>query len=158
MPVRCIEGLKWARLAASGPGFAPSRPRGAKRQGVKYEKELAKAIPDAIHGQWIEFCDRHGTGWAQPDLLLRGKRAILVLEAKLSWTFEGHQQVDNLYCPLCEAIWQLPAFGVVVTRGLRPMPRGFSVVRNLNEALAGARAGRKMVLHWIGVESCLLAA
>lgn len=155
MAIRRVEGLKWALLRPQGP-WPPSRPRGAKAQGMKYERELAKALPDATHGQWIEFGDRNGSGWAQPDLLLRGEKAILVLEAKLSWTFEGHQQIDQLYRPLCEEIWQKPVFGIVVTKHLRNLPRSFAVVRDLRTGLEAARDGQSVVLHWLGTPGSLL--
>ncbi len=147
---RVIEGLVWARKALEGPWpSAKRRPRGAKGQGVKYENALAKALPSAKHGQWFEFQDRNGKGWCQTDLLIELPDGVLVLESKYSWVPEGHTQLENLYRPVVERVWQKPMLGVQVCKNLAVGCRIETVMR-LDDALAVAKQRRPVVLHWLG--------
>lgn len=149
---RVVEGLRWAEARPEGPwGAKGSRPRGAKALGVAYEKALARALPDAKRGQWWKFDDVNGGGWCQTDLLLEGASSVLVLEAKLSWVMQGHTQLELLYKPVLEMALGKPLLGVVVCKTLRSgMPHSVSIVSDLPSALALARSGRRVVLHWIG--------
>lgn len=151
--MREIKGLEWVRALPGPPGFAQGikRPRGAKAAGLRYERALAKALPEAKHGQWLEFRDALGLGWAQPDLLLVLPSLVVVLECKYSWVAEGHQQVER-YLPLVEKVWGLPARGMVVCKVLREgMPGGVKVTGELPGALGLALGGERVVLHWLGM-------
>lgn len=151
MSHRVIDGLKWAQLDEVGPGFGRSRPRGRKAAGLRYERELAKALPSAKHGQWIRFADRHGLGFAQPDFLIELRDVVVVLETKYTWVAEGHSQIELLYRPLVETIWRKPVIGIVVAKVLTPDCRQLAVWRSLDEALnAGLGGERSGVWHWIG--------
>lgn len=144
---RQVRGLRWARLREAGP-FGRSRPRGAKAMGVRYERQLAKQLGAGWrHGQWIEFEDANGRGWAQPDFILIGQRRLVVLEAKYTWVPEAMAQLDLLYRPLCEALWGLPVVGFVVCKNLIPQIQG-NLWTDLGEML---EIGRNLdCLHWIG--------
>jgi len=110
-------------------------------------------LPQAMHGQWIQFADSQGAGYAQPDFLLEFPfaDAILILESKLSWVPEAYGQIEYLYKPLVEKVWQKPAFGIVVTKNLIPDCRGLDKFQYLDEAAQAACAsGRTVLLHWIG--------
>lgn len=149
--MRTIRGLKWARALPARPSCIPQgRPRGAKAQGLRYERALAAMLPAARHGQWFEFEDLGGRGYCQVDLLLdRPEGGLLILEAKYTWTFEGHQQIEGLYVPVVERAWGMRAKGVVVAKRLVPGVVGVAkVVGTLEEASAWA-SGR-VVLHWLG--------
>ena len=99
----------------------------------------------------VEFHDANGFGHCQTDLMLEGERAVLVMEAKLSWVTEGHSQLELLYRPVVEAAMGKPMLGIVVTKHLRPeMPRGLRVVSTLAQAVDIAKTGRSVVLHWLG--------
>jgi len=149
MSHRAIEGLRWARFAAQGPFEAPRRVRGAKAQGLRYEKALAHALRGAEWGRWIEFEDRNGHGWAQPDLFFALREEIVVLEAKYTWVAEGHSQGELLYKPLLEHLFRKKCRVVVVCKVLTPLtPRG-RVFGRLEDAVR-ASAGGSCVLHWIG--------
>lgn len=143
---RTIEGLRWAEARPSGPWGKP-RPRGAKAHGVRYEKALAKALPAAVHGQWFEFIDLHGPGWCQVDFLIQKEEFIFVLEAKYTWVPEGHSQLEKLYKPVVEKVFNKPMYGVVVCKNLVPaMP--VPLVRNLGEALECAKRGGSPAMQW----------
>lgn len=148
--MRKISGLSFARLCER-PGCIPkSLPRGRKAAGLRYERELAKALPAAMHGQWVEFWDAGGKGWCQPDLILDTQLGLVVLEAKYTWTEEGHQQIERLYVPVLEKIFARPVVGMVVCRTLVPEVELGWVCRDLDSAIRRAASGHRTVLHWIG--------
>ena len=148
---RVISGLKWARPLAERPGSSPkSRPRGAKRQGVKYERDFAKALPEAEHGTWFEFYDANGHGHCQPDLFMRVGDNIVVFECKYTWTEVGHWQVMQLYKPVLEAAYGLKVVPVVVCKNLTP--KAPKATASLEDAIRQAivSGGRvATVLHWL---------
>jgi len=148
-----ISGLVWAR-PGEGPGFAPTRARGAKAKGLGYERSLGAALgPKVLHGQWFQFQDRSGLGWAQPDFLLEWaavQREMVILEAKYTWVAEGHSQGELLYRPLVEKVFGCPARVVVVCKVLTEATPKNRIFSSLEEAIEGA-ALRSTVCHWIGV-------
>lgn len=148
---RRVEGLVWARLAKEVPwGPRRRRPRGAKALGLNYEDKLARALPAAEHGVWFEFADRHGRGFCQPDLILRSRGAMVVLEAKYTWCPEGYSQVDELYKPVLEKTYGLRVVGIQVCKVLVPELEG-EVTSSLEGAIGTAMAGGLVTLHWLGL-------
>lgn len=150
---RFVSQLRWAQCAAKGPFDKPRRISGRKRAGLKYESDLAKRLPQALHGQWINFADANGPGWAQPDFLVEFafSDAMLILETKYTWVAEAYSQIEHLYKPLVEHIWRKPAFGVVVAKVLTPDCKALPVYRSLDEAaLAACSEGKTVLWHWIG--------
>lgn len=149
---RVISGLVWAKPVARPSCIPTARPRKkCKLAGLKYEKSLAGALPQAIHGQWFQFQDRNGLGHCQTDLLLDCKLGIVVLESKYTWTEAGHKQVEKLYLPvLAKAYPGRNVLGIVVCKVLtRDTPRG-EVCQDLDSAIKRAFCGGRTVLHWIG--------
>ncbi len=124
---------------------------GRKGAGIKYERDLAACLPQAQHGQWFRFRDRSGEGLCQPDLLLRTPVGVAILEAKYTWTEQGHQQVDRLYAPVVARALGCRTFGLVVCRVLTPEVEKIWVRQDLESALAAASAGCRVVFHWLGV-------
>jgi len=149
---RVVVGLKWARPCGR-PGCIPrSRPRGAKAQGVRYERALAKALPAARHGQWWEFEDRNGLGFCQTDLIWEADGRMVVLEVKYTWVWSGHTQLEQLYRPVVEAATGMGVSGIVVCKNLIPeIPRTVHVTGELGAALGLAKAGALCALHWLGL-------
>ena len=147
---RRLSGLLWAR-AAPRPSFIPkSRPRGAKAQGLRYERALAQALPQAIHGPWFEFCDRNGKGWCQPDLVLKQEGRIYVLECKFTDTPAARVQLQQLYIPILGQVFGLPVGGIVVCHTLTPESGQYIITDSLPAALLAARGGALPILHWLG--------
>lgn len=151
MTTRIITGLKFASRCTKPPHVGISRPRGAKAHGVRYEKQLAKGLPLARHGQWFQFVDANGLGTCQTDLLLEFPEVVVVLEAKYTWTLMGHVQVERLYKPVVEMAYGKPCIGMVVCKALRPEEQmgDLMVVHRLTEALSWC-ARKRTVLHWLG--------
>lgn len=147
---RTVQGLKWAKAIERPKCIPVGRARGAKAQGLRYERSLAKALPCAKHGQWFEFEDRNGRGFCQVDLMLQLLSGILILEAKYTWTAEGHLQIEELYSPVVSAAWGMPVAGLVVCKKLLPGMPGVSVAGDLDTALHYIARGQRTVLHWLG--------
>lgn len=150
MTHRVVRGLVWARACPRPVCIPKSRPKGAKAQGLRYERSLAQALPEATHGPWFQFCDAAGLGYCQPDLVLVRPDWVLVLEAKLSWTAEGHSQIRQLYAPVLEKVYSRRVVGVVVTKLLRPETPRSLVCGNLERAIVVAADTGSAVLHWLG--------
>lgn len=153
MPHRVIEGLQWARRASEAPFGKPRARKNARGAGIRYERLLAKALPQAIHGRWYEFADANGRGFCQPDLLLDTSSGLVVLEVKLTWVEEAHSQIEQLYRPVLRLAEGASVAGIVVCKTLSPGMRFIPVVATLAEALPLALAGRLVVLHWLGTST-----
>lgn len=148
---RQIEGLSWVFHRATPPAFTLGRrPRGAKGAGLRFERAVAKAIPQAAHAQWFEFADTHGLGWASPDIIWRRGGTIYVLECKLTLTDEADNQLRGLYLPLMSHFFGTMALGIVVARHLKPGVDPTRVTTTLAEATKKARYDSFPVLHWLG--------
>lgn len=155
--LRLANDLQWARACASWPSPIPRpRPRrgSAKAAGLAYERALAAALPGCQHGVWFEFCDQAGHGWCQTDILLAGRNAVLVLEAKASWVPEAQAKLTGLYLPVVQMALGLPTLGIVVTKRLVPEVRASeaSIVSDLASAVEAAKRHQVVVWHWLGRE------
>lgn len=116
---REIKGLRWARECGRPSCIPIGRPRGAKAQGLRYERGLALTLAPAFrHGQWFEYEDGIGRGYCQVDFLRVDADRVIALEAKYTWTIEGHWQLERLYIPIVERVYARPAVGVVVCKNL----------------------------------------
>lgn len=133
------------------PQFARNaRPRGVKRKGILYEREIEKALPSGWkRGQWLVFHDSAGPGYCQLDFHLECADGVVVMEAKLGWVPEGHSQLELLYRPVVEKIWGKPMIGLVIAKRLVPACSG-AIAQSLPSAIAAARSCRNVVLHWTG--------
>ncbi len=146
---RVIAGLVSAR-ACSRPSCIPkSRPRGKKAAGLRYERDLAKAV-GGVHGQWFEFQDSRGHGWCQPDLFFERDGVVFVLEAKYTWTEAGYRQLECLYKPVLGFALRKRVFGMVVCKVLLPKMEIAHLCRDLDSACEAAASGGRVALHWIG--------
>ncbi len=151
MSPRAIQGLKWARALASRPSCIPKgRASGAKAEGLRYERLVAKRLPVARHGQWFEYEDLKGHGYCQTDIIMEIQGCRVVLEVKYTWTAEGHYQLERLYLPVVEAVYGAPVVGVVVCKRLEEKMPGTVVTGDLWHALQLGRSGKRPVFHWIG--------
>lgn len=153
MSFRIIRNLAWAIPCKRPNCIGHGRPRGVKRLGVVYERLLAEELGgDWKHGQWFEFEDQNGHGYCQPDFVRVVDDAAVVLEAKLTWLPEAHQQIDLLYRPVLEAVFDRQVVGVVVAKRL-VAGMNAAIAHNLPSALEAARAVPRVALHWTGKTS-----
>ncbi len=147
---RTVLGLISAQPCLRPACIPRSRPRGKKAAGLRYERELARGLAGAKHGQWFEYLDAHGPGYCQPDILLETGLGIAVLESKYTWTPVGHRQIAQLYKPVVEAVYRKRVFGIVVCKVLTGATPPDWVCRDLATAIGRACDGSPTVLHWIG--------
>jgi hypothetical protein len=136
------------------PVFIPSpkRLRGAKRAGIKFELDLAKALPKAQHGQWWHFLDDGVPFWCQTDLVLLGAKRILVIECKLTNYAEGREQLLRKYLPVLRAAYpEREVLGVVALRHLSALPVDIPLFQSLRDVIAAPqRLGIVPAFHWLG--------
>ncbi len=144
-----VRGLLWAREGKRPEGLPTTRARGAKAEGLKYERALGKTLgPAAKAGMWWEFGDESGRRFCQTDLVLAMPEGLMVLECKYTYTEEAWAQLENLYLPVLSAATDRFVVGVQVCKNLR---RGVqNVVWTLEDAWNSAVMDRRTVLHWSG--------
>jgi len=145
---RIIVGLVSAERSETSPWPGIRRPRGAKRLGCKYEKELARALDASWEfGPWFRFEDRNGGGFCQPDFIRVTPSHVVVLEAKHTWSTGAHDELRTLYEPVLRCVYGRPVVGVVVAKKLRVGMTGYKISGDLGEAIENAP---RSVWHWIG--------
>jgi hypothetical protein len=152
MSHRIVRGLSFAE-PCSRPSSIPEAKakRGAKAAGLRFERALAKAIPQSTHGQWFKYLDANGSGHCQVDILLIGKTNIGLIECKLSNVEEGRAQIDELYRPILSWHFRRPVRGIVACQHLSPALAGDPhVYSDLKSALRAARDDLIPVFHWLG--------
>lgn len=150
MTIRMVKGLKWARPTTRPGCILIGRPRGAKRAGVKYERDLAIAMPHLVHGQWFEFEDLNGHGYCQVDFLWHyGDESVGILESKYTWTEDGHRQIERLYRPVLEGAGWRNIWGIVVCKKLIPN-MGSVHSTDVEIAITRAKEGKRSTWCWIG--------
>ena len=149
---REIRGLQMARFCERPKSIPPSRRKGgAKGAGQRYESALAKSLPFALHGPWIEFWDANGRGICQPDFVLRTREGVFVLEAKMSDVEGARVQLRGLYEPLLQKILGEEVFGIGVVRhlsGVREICGGYYVCDGLGATLNLAMGRPKVLVLW----------
>ena len=150
---RVICGLKWARGPVPRPENLPKgRPRGAKAEGLRYERLVCSRLEQGKPGLWWEFEDQNGHGFCQTDLVLFGPTQVLVVEVKLSATDAAWKQLGKLYLPVLGMALGKNCYGLQMAKNLWGKQTGVKVCKTLGEALPALKAGENRVLvHWAGL-------
>lgn len=150
--------LRSAQSLPSKPKFIPKgRATGTKALGLGYERKVFKAVqkgfPEAKHGQWfLYFSEREeGPAWCQTDILLPYNKAVYILECKLSDRAEAKEKLFDLYIPVVEKAMGCKAYGIVVTKFLKPTSDVDLVTSSLRRAIDMAFGGNIPTLHWLGL-------
>lgn len=101
--------MVWAKSIEKKPSFIPaSCPRGVRREGIRYEKALAKGLGARFQwGVWWQFRDAGGMSCCQTDFFGKGKEWVILLESKLTWTQEAEEQLWELYVPVVACALQM---------------------------------------------------
>ena len=118
-------GVESAKFLPCKPAFITrGRSRGRFAVGVRYEREAQEWLslyalgrPEMEHrnGPWIEFQERRGRRWCQPDALLinaKEKRVVL-LEVKYQHTSDAWYQLKQLYLPVLRVAMRGYSFSLV---------------------------------------------
>jgi hypothetical protein len=147
-----IIGLRSAEKCFP-PSFARKvKATGAKAAGLRYEREVARALPLALHGQWFSYLDANGQGYCQPDLFFITDKEILVLEVKLKWTPSALSQLLDLYSPILSLVYSRPIRCAVITKILTPSsPPPFSSIA----AALTSPSHTIPLIHWLGTTPLL---
>lgn len=104
-------------------------------------KRLRRDYPGMRHEQWLRFVDDAGPGCAQPDLFLVLPTHVLLLEVKLTHTEFAWPQMEGLYVPLLEYVFERPVTTVQVCKNLRGyVPPG--MIEGLEGLMQGHKPGR----------------
>lgn len=151
MNFRSIIGLQHAEMCLRPAHIPKSKPKGAKAAGVRYEKELAAALPRATHGQWFRYFDLNGPGHCQVDLLIEGRKRIVLIECKLTDVETGIAQLRELYFPIAEKVWpDKKPLGIVAARHLSKTNDLSAVETTLKGAIWRAETQKIIpILHWL---------
>lgn len=150
---RWVRGLRWAATCSRPAHIPRSRPRGTKADGLRFEKNVAKALPDATYGLWFEFGDSEGHAFCAPDLVLRSSWGTFIIEIKRTEVPEARTQLSELYIPVVSlALGGPPAMGIIVAKNLAQdsLKRCDAVTDTLAHAMQLALGGKIPVLHWLG--------
>lgn len=148
---RKIIGLLSAAQLLERPKSIPkSRPRGAKADGLRYERALAKALAPYgfIHGLWFEFVDANGHGYCSPDLVAVQSDRVLVVEAKLTDGEAARHQLQHLYRPVLEKVFRKPVHPVVALR--HATYETGKLHDSIETVLSRSVLWPPPVLHWLG--------
>lgn len=162
--MRTILRLQEAERLRGWPDIIPrSRSRGVKALGHRYEKAVAKQLGhNARQGVWWAYRDANGPGLCQTDFIIVGEVWAVILECKHTWTFEGMEQLQDLYIPVVEKALDKRAIGVQVCKHLTS--DAYDVFNDLESAVNAARTGQRLIkapmrfdnhrlvtLHWRGI-------
>lgn len=137
---RIIQDLRVAVPCVRRPSYIPQarNATGSKAQGLAYEKKVGRWVrrqwPWLTSGQWFEFRDANGKGCCQVDHYLVLPDRVLALECKLTQTEIAESQIQRLYAPVLQAVYEKPVVGVQVCKHLACNdPR---LITELNKAMA----------------------
>jgi hypothetical protein len=148
-----VSGLRKAQQV-SGPPFATRRAaKGAPGRGVAYERVLGNALPGLRRGLWWYFVDDSGEHFCQTDLVKVGLTRTLIIESKLSWTAEGHEQLERLYEPVLGLALGKPCVGILACKHLRGGARNARIFSNVVDAVKWKieHPRDRVVWHYLGI-------
>lgn len=105
----CSAKILEERPQFIGPGGSASQ---SQRAGMVYERRVAnyfKALYSGVqYGPWIEYEDRYGKGFCQPDIIIAKPSAPLVIvECKLTATKTAFKQLRDMYLPVVAEIYNV---------------------------------------------------
>lgn len=100
-------------------------------------------------GQWIEFHDANGPGYAQPDHFLALRSRIVLFECKLTETGRGYDQLEDLYSPLLEEIYLRPVVRILTCKNLARLDFSRWEVAGIREAVLTQETAKILTWHWL---------
>ena len=118
-------GVRSARILAEKPPFIRrGRATGRFAVGVRYEREVQDYLSLLVlgrpevqlwHGPWIEFWEKAGKRWCQPDAVLvhEESRTGIIVEVKYQHCADAWFQLKELYYPVLRVLFPQITFGLV---------------------------------------------
>lgn len=131
--MRYLRGVQSAELTSNPWGKAP-KATGARAAGLRFERNIGKLLPEALHNQWIKFVDNAGPGYCCPDYLFAYAGTLFVVECKLTDVGQAADQLQWLYAPVLRLLWPGPIGMFTVAKYLSPVTK--HPVTNWTDAMA----------------------
>ena len=133
-PSRFIAAVdvRSAKFLSGQPPFIRRRKStGRFAVGIRYEREvldhlslLALGVPsvELRLGPWLEFVDKRGRRWCQPDAVLSDRKTgiHIIYEVKYQFTSDAWWQLKWLYLPVLEKLLQGPIGLIQICRWYDP--------------------------------------
>ena len=76
------------------------------------KQKIPPRLGEVKNDQWVKYFlagkEHRGGGklrWAQMDLVIEGKRSVVIGECKLTQQRAGRQELERLYLPLARLLW-----------------------------------------------------
>jgi len=102
------------------------------------------------HNQWMRFEDSNGIGYAQTDSYLVLNSRVICFECKLTETLAGYSQLEKLYKPLLQAIYERPIVLVLTCKNLSRLDLRRTEANSLREALLAPATKGVITFQWLG--------
>jgi hypothetical protein len=97
----------------------------------------------------MRFEDQNGLGFAQTDSYLVLRSRIICFECKLTETLAGYAQLEKLYKPLLEAIYERPVVLVLACKNLSRLDLRRTDANSLREALFAPATKGVVTFQWL---------
>ena len=153
-------GVRSARFLPCKPPFiSRGRSRGRFAVGIRYEREvqeflslfvLGRAELEHRSGPWLEYSDKSGKRWCQPDALIiePAAKRCLVAEVKYQHTSDAWYQLRRLYLPVLRVALPGYVFNLLeIVHWYDPStswPQRAINVPNLDQCVGGNRWGEEV--------------
>lgn len=117
--------VRKARILEGKPPFIKrGKATGRFAVGVRYEREVQEYLSllalgridlEYLSGPWVEFWDKTGLRWCQPDAVVinRELKVGIIAEVKYQHCAEAWFQLNQLYLPVLEKVYPGIAFGLL---------------------------------------------
>lgn len=150
-PHRIVQECISCSPLNSWPDRIPKRKRGrgAKGAGITYEKKVGRILKrilpvEVVSERWWLYNDLDGRHLCQTDHYAVYEDQVLVVECKLTESWIGHSQINNLYRPVLERFFQRPITGIVACK-VRTSRDNRVLIEDPREALEAP--GKTFVWH-----------
>jgi len=134
---------------------------GSQKQGLRYENNVGKKLDKIAiatggrceHNPWFAYYDGDSSiRYACPDYVLSVGYCDLIVECKLTFTFEAIQQLHTYYNILTDSQPMVPrrmVRTVVICKSMIPEARDLPKVERLNDLFL-RNPFPSPILHWLG--------
>lgn len=96
--------------------------------------------------EWVQFADRHGSGYCEPEAFILLKEFVFLVECKLTGKPEGKLQLEWLYAPVLSSIFARPVRSLLICKCITEKTPG-PFVKSVEEFLLSDMTFA--TLHWL---------
>lgn len=144
------------------PDFGPKPTAStAQKNGLRYERKVLNELEKLFSHEnklvkpWFEFKnDEHGRRTASPDFVVCRSEESIIFEIKVTHTGLAWWQLNKLYKPIVEFMFEKPARCVEITRSFDPaikIPGPHHIVFSFEEMMRELSDGPRpvtLVVQW----------